>query len=64
MQQSFNYLPPESLLKCLQKLGEGSYGSVFLVEEISTRDKYALKRSVKNSKYISREIMILDLLKN
>ena len=64
MKQSINYLCTESKLNCLGMVGEGSFGSVFQVEEVSTNNIYALKRSVKKSNYISREIMMLNLFKN
>ena len=35
--QKINYLFPFKQLRCIGKLGEGAFGTVFLVEEIETK---------------------------
>ncbi|KAM3132609.1 hypothetical protein pb186bvf_015281 [Paramecium bursaria] len=62
--QKINYLFPFKQLRCIAKLGEGAFGTVFLVEDTETLKQFALKRCVKKQKYISREIQMLHMFKN
>ena len=52
----------ESNFITLEKIGEGGFGNVYLIEDPKTEIKYALKKVEKNENLINLQSLIAEMI--
>ena len=61
MEQKEFLIYHESEFITVEKIGEGSFGNVYLIEDPKTKIKYALKKVEKNKTLINLQSLIAEI---
>ena len=61
MEQKEFLIYHESEFTTVEKIGEGSFGNVYLIEDPKTKIKYALKKVEKNKTLINLQSLIAEI---